>query len=256
MKVPRGTIIEKEMTRDVLREKKSAYRKYLDLAVGQVGFFRFLLYELVVTLFTNIPGALGYFLRKIFFPLILGKTGKGVVFGRGMTLRHPWKIEIGNNVVFDDYVTLDAKTAEGRITIGDNCIFAKNVTLSCKGGPIKIGNYVNISVNTTIYSNTGVEIGDYTFIAGHCYIVAGGNHEIEDTTKPILFQPILSKGGVKIGEDCWIGAGSVILDGVTLEKGVVVGAHSLVNKSFPAYSIIVGSPAKLLRKRGEKKDIS
>lgn len=237
-------------TRDLLKEKKSPFAKYKEIASGRVGFLKFLYYELVITLFTNVPGALGYFLRKIFFRPLFKRIGKGVVFGRGMIIRNPWKIELGNNVFFDDYCMIDAK--RGSIKIGTGCLFARNVTLSCKGGTIELGEEVNLSANVTIYSNSRVFIGSKTFIAGHCYIVAGGEHEFEDISKPIVEQGIKESKGVTIGEDCWLGASVTVLDGTRLGKGCIVGANSLVRGTFEDFSILVGSPAKLLRKRGEK----
>ncbi len=236
-------------TRYVLRREGSALKKYRRLAPGDVGLLRFLYYEAVITLFANIPGALGYLLRKLFFPPLFKRCGKGVVFGRGMTIRNPANIEIGHGVVFDDYVLLDGKG--GILKIGDRCLVARGATLSCKYGDIILGNDVNISNNVTIYSNHRVEIGDKTFIAGHCYIVAGGEHYFEDTTIPILDQGIKEGRGVKIEGDCWIGAATTVLDGTHLAHGCVVGASALLKGAFEPYSIIVGIPGRVIRKRGE-----
>ncbi len=236
-------------TRYVLREKGSALEKYKKLAPGEVGLFRLLYYEFAITLFTNIPGALGYLLRRIFFPPLFKSCGRGVVFGRGMTIRNPMNIEIGDGVVFDDHVLLDGKG--GNLRIGHRCIVARNSTLSCKYGDIFLGDDVNISNNVTIYSNHRVEIGGKTFIAGHCYIVAGGEHHFEDTSKPILEQGIKEGKGVKIEEDCWIGASSTVLDGTRLGHGCVVGAGALIKGDFEPYSIIVGVPGRVIRKRGK-----
>jgi len=239
-------------TRDLLKERSSALKKYRELASGKVGILKFLYYEFAITCFTNIPGALGYVLRKIFFKPLFRKIGKGVVFGRGMIIRNPWNIEIGNNVFFDDYVMIDAK--QGEIKIGSGSLFARNSTLSCKKGTIEIGNEVNVSANVTIYSNSSIKIKDLTFIAGHCYLVAGGEHEFEDPEKPIVEQGIKESRGIIIEEDCWLGASVVVLDGTRLGRGCVVGANTLLKDEYEPLSIIVGSPGKVLRKRGEKKN--
>ena len=76
------------------------------------------------------------------------------------------------------------------------------------------------------------------------------NHNYEDMTIPIRMQGVTNKG-IKIGNDCWIGAGAVFLDGAELGDGCVVGANSVVNKKFDDNSIIVGMPAKMIKKRGE-----
>lgn len=234
----------------IIDEKKGAREKYKNLFLGSVGFFYFIKYELVITLFSSIPGAMGFLLRKIFFPKLFKKTGKGVIFGKNMTIRHPKKIEIGNNVVFDDNTVVDAKGEQNRgISIGNNVLIGRNTIVSCKGGDITIDDYSNIGPNNTLISESTLNIGKYVFTAGQSYIIAGGNHSFEDRETPIWFQPSVSKGGVNIEDDIWIGASSTILDGVTIKKGSIVGAGSLVIKNIPSYSIAVGNPAKVIKKR-------
>lgn len=210
----------------------------------------FLKYEMIMTLFSPIPGAAGLFLRKIFFPLLFKKTGRGVVFGRNMTIRHPGKISIGDNVIFDDYTVLDAKGRDNHgITIGDNAVIGRNSIISCKGGDIRIGDFSNIGPNNSLFSESRLIIGQYVFTAGHTYMVAGGNHGFEDREMPIYFQPSVSRGGIIIEDDIWIGATVTIIDGVTIGKGSVIGAASLVNQSIPPMSIAVGVPARVVKKR-------
>jgi acetyltransferase-like isoleucine patch superfamily enzyme len=234
----------------LLDEKKSAHKKYIDLFVGKRNLWQIIKYESIIFLFSWIPGALGLFLRKLFYPMILGKVGKGVVFGHHITLRHPHKTFIDDNSFIDDFAVLDAKGEEDLgIVLGKNVIVGRNTILSCKGGSIKLGDYANISAGCSLLSETKIAIGNYTFLAGHCYLVAGGNHSIESTDIPIMFQPSLIKGGITIEEDCWLGASVIVLDGVSLGKGCVVGAGAVVTKSFPDYSIVVGVPAEKTKSR-------
>lgn len=234
----------------LLDEEKSASEKYLDLFLGKKNLWQIVKYESIIFFFSWIPGALGLFLRKIFYPLILGKVGKGVVFGHHITLRHPHKIFIGDRSFIDDYAVLDAKGEEDRgIVLGKNVIIGRNTILSCKGGSIEVGDYANISAGCSLLSEDKITLGKYSFLAGHCYLVAGGNHSFERTDIPIMFQPSLAKGGISIEEDAWLGASVVILDGVSLGKGCVVGAGAVVTRSFPAYSVLVGVPAKKIKNR-------
>src|SRR5262245_58696885 len=94
-----------EATRD---PKRSLLAKYQDLVVGSRCLLDLVLYELVVTATSWVPGALGLALRKLCFPLVLGRVGRNVTFGQGIVLRHPSKVRIGDDVVVDDYVLLDA----------------------------------------------------------------------------------------------------------------------------------------------------
>lgn len=115
-------------------------------------------------------------------------------------------------------------------------------------GPIQIYNYGEI--------NSGLEIGNLCSIAQDVKFILGGNHYTNRLfTYPI--NPMISgfgcggysKGKIIIGHDCWIGIGTILLSGISIGNGCVIAAGSVVTKSFPPYSIIGGSPAKLLRMR-------
>jgi acetyltransferase-like isoleucine patch superfamily enzyme len=234
----------------LLDKKESAYKKYVDLFIGKKGVWQFCKYEFIVTLFSWIPGALGFFLRKIFYRFLFNKVGRGVAFGHNITLRHPHKITIGDNSFIDEGAVLDAKgDADQGIFIGDNVIVGRNSILSCKGGSIHLGDFANISANCSLLSESKIVLGKHTFLAGQCYLVAGGNHSFERTDIPIMFQPSVRKGGIVIGSDCWLGASVVVLDGVSLEEGCVIGAGAVITKSFPAYTVAAGVPARTVRLR-------
>ena len=238
-----------EFQKTLLDTKESALKKYMKLVIGKKSFWALLNYEIIVTLFSWVPGALGYFLRKIFYPKLFKKCGKGVVFGKGLTIRHPSKIEIGDNVVIDDFCVLDAKgdNNEG-IKIGNNVILARNTVVSCKGGNILIDDNTNISYNCIIHSESNVKLGKNILIAAYCYIIGGGMHSFERTDIPIIQQGSISKG-ITIEDNCWLGADVKILDGVTLGRDSVVGAGSVVNKNIPPFSVCAGIPAKVVKNR-------
>jgi acetyltransferase-like isoleucine patch superfamily enzyme len=242
---------EASLQKKLIDQRKSFSQKYAALVIGKQGFWVFLKYELIVLLFSWVPGALGYALRRIFYPSLLGSVGRGVVFGKGITLRHPHKIRIGDNTTIDDFAVLDAKGEDNRgILIGRNVYIGRNTILSCKEGSIVLGDYNNLSANCSLLSETEIELGPYCFLAGNCYLVAGGNHSFEDVTTPIMFQPSFSKGGIRIAEDVWLAAGTIVLDGVTIGKGCVVGAGSVVTRSLPELSVAVGAPARVRKTRG------
>ena len=100
---------------------------------------------------------------------------------------------------------------------------------------------------SVIYGQGGVVIGNNVRIAAHTVIVPS-NHIFTDTTIPIYLQG-LSKKGIVIKDDVWLGAGVKVLDGVTIETGCVIGANSVVTKSTDSYGIYIGVPARLLKKR-------
>ena len=245
------------LQKKLIDDKKSSSHKYSALIIGKKGFFPLIKYELIVLLFSRIPGALGFFFRKIFYPRLFDRVGNGVVFGRNLTLRHPHKIRIGSHTILDDNVVLDAKgeSNEG-IRIGDNVYIGRTTILSCKEGSIYLDDYCNLSANCSLLSETEIKLGKYCFLAGNCYLVAGGNHSYDDVSTPIMFQPSYSKGGIQVGDDIWMGAGTIVLDGVSIGQGSVVGAGSVVTHSLSEYSISVGAPAKKIKdRRQEEKEI-
>jgi len=240
--------------KELLSEKKSLSAKYSSLVVGEKGFWKLLRFELVNLLFSRVPGALGLALRRIFYPCLFQRVGKGVVFGRNITLRHPHKVVLGDNCVIDDNVVLDAKGEKNYgLRLDGNVYIGRNTILSCKEGSISIGEYSNISANCSLLSETEIILGRYCFLAGHCYLVAGGNHSFDDVSRPIMFQPSLSKGGIRLGDDVWLGAGVIVLDGASVGQGTVVGAGAVVTGSLPEYVVAVSSRRQVITDRREKK---
>jgi len=236
--------------KDILDKKKGAFTKYREMFPGDVSFFFFIKYETIIALFTSFPGAAGFFLRKIFFKKLFGKVGRGVVFGRNMTIRHPKKISIGDHVIFDDNTVIDAKgKGNSGIVIGSNVLVGRNSVISCKGGDIEIGDYSNIGPDNIIISESSVSIGKYVFTSGKLYMIAGGNHTFDRKDIPIWKQPSVSKGGIRIEDDVWIGASSTILDGVKIGTGAIIGAATLVHKRIKPYTVSLGVPAQLVKKR-------
>lgn len=222
-------------------KEKSLGGKYRDIFVGRRGLGALLKYEFL-TLLSGIPGAVGYALRKVLYRTLLGEVGRGVVFGRHLTFRHPHKIRIGAGTIIDDFAVLDAKGDENEgIRIGTQAYIGRNAILSCKEGSIRLGDKTNISANCTLLSETEINLGSYCFLAGNCYLVAGGNHSFADTSKPIMLQPSLAKGGITIGEDVWLGAGVIVLDGVTIGSHSVIGAGSVVSIPLPEFAYARGA---------------
>lgn len=243
------------LQKKLIDERKSFFEKYASLVVGKKGLLSLLKYETITILFSWVPGAPGLFLRRLFYPLLFRSVGKGVVFGRQITLRHPHKVSLGENTVVDDYAVLDAKgEANAGIQIGRNVYIGRNCILSCKEGSIFLDDYCNLSANCSLLSETEIRIGRYCFLAGQCYLVAGGNHGFKDISVPIMFQPSVSKGGIRVGEDVWLGAGVIVLDGVSVGRGSVVGAGGVVARPLPEYSVAAGVPARRIRDRREKQE--
>ncbi|MDH3346546.1 MAG: hypothetical protein OEM02_00400 [Desulfobulbaceae bacterium] len=229
--------------------KQSALQKYQSIVVGRPGLWHLLIYELFTTLLGPLPGALGLVLRKKFYPMLFGKVGRNVVFGRSLTIRHPHKITLGDNCIIDDYAVLDAKGQSNKgITMGNNVMLGRNSVLSCKNGDLLIGDNVNIAMNCFLQSAATVSIGKDTLLSAYCYLIGGGDHKTERTDIPIMAQGQIVRG-ITIGDDCLLGAGVYIQDGVKIGKGVVIGTGAVVTKEISEHTVAVGIPAKVVKNR-------
>jgi acetyltransferase-like isoleucine patch superfamily enzyme len=228
--------------------RRSAREKYEMLVVGRSGWGALIQHELVTLLSQNIPGALGFALRKALYPSLLGACGRNVVFGQNVVLRHPAKIRLGDNVVVDDNCLLDAKGASNAgITIGSGVFIGRNTILSCKDGDILVEDGANIGFNCELFSASRVRVGRGTLLAAYCYLI-GGDHDFSDPDRPVLEQGRRSLG-VSVGEGAWLGAGAKILDGVTIGDRAIVGAGAVVRDAVPDGSIAVGIPARVVGQR-------
>lgn len=216
--------------------------------MGKTYLVSLLKYELITFFFGGLPGALGLYLRSKLYPLLLGAVGRNVVFGRGITLRHPHKIRIGQNVIIDDYCLLDAKgDSNTGISIGDGAFIGRNSILCCKNGDIEIQSQVNISFNCEIFSSHRLVIGRGTMVAAYCYIMSGGSYDYQHSDIGFAAQDGYAKGPTVIGEGCWLGAKVVVLDGVSIGDRAVVGAGAVVTKNIPAHVLVMGVPAKVVK---------
>jgi acetyltransferase-like isoleucine patch superfamily enzyme len=231
---------------------QSALQKYMDLAVGRRSAGALLRYELITCLAGPMPGAAGYLLRKLLYPRLLGSVGRGVVFGRGVVLRHPHKIHIGDGTVVDDNCVLDAKGTGNRgIRLGSNVILARNTILSCKDGDITIGDHTNIAINCLVHAESTVEVGAGVLVASYCYLIGGGSHDFDRVDVPIIQQDSVPPRGIVLEDGAWLGARVTVLDGVRVGRNAVVGAGAVVTADVAPYGIAVGMPARVVRMRGE-----
>lgn len=161
-------------------------------------------------------------------------------------------------------------THEGRLVIEDG---VELQGISQRG--IRFGSDVSIGRDTAIRPSSyyggeagvGLTVGDRSSFATGCFVGCSGeitigadvlfgpgcriyseNHVFADTETTIKSQGV-ERSFVRIGDDCWIGSGTIIAAGVTIGTGVVIGAGSVVTRDIPDHSIAVGSPARVVRSR-------
>lgn len=236
--------------------ERSAMRRYADLVVGpEASYAQLLRYELITMLFGRLSGALGLALRKVFYPSLFRRCGKGVVFGRDLVVRNAHRITLGDNVILDDGCVLDGRGAgPAGIEIGERVILGRGVSIQAKIGPITIGADSDIGMGSVIHSQGGVEIGRAVVLGGGCKLSGGVFQTARSAGEPggemaTREQTRWTKGPIRIRDRCLIGFGSMFLDGVEIGEGSVIGAGSLMAKSVPPYSVAAGVPGRVLRAR-------
>lgn len=232
----------------------SALDRYRSVIVGGGGFGRLLYYEWCVWM-THCPGALGLLLRRTFWPALFRSCGRGTMFGTGIALRHPHRIELGERVILGDGCILDARNedAEVALAVGDDTILGTDVMVSCKGGTARIGARCGLGARTIVHAVHGsdAELGDDLVIGPNCYIAGGGNYVMERTDVPIARQGLRAGEHVRLQGDNWLGAGVTVLPGVTVGRGAVCAAGSVLDEDVPPMSICAGVPARVIRSRQE-----
>ena len=187
-------------------------------------------------------------LRVKYYAGKLKKMGSGVKIGANGKIVNPQYISIGDNVVINDNVTLIAR-GEGGIAIGNGAALQDRVYLDTerKDGYISVGERVYIGTGTTMFGHVGLEIGDHTLLAQNI-TVTPYSHIFDDPEADIFTQ-----GGrverVTIGRDCYLGMGVCVMYSGSIGDGTVIGAHSTVVKPIPPFSVAVGTPARVIKKR-------
>lgn len=226
--------------------------------------------KIITTLLGWIPLLPGLAVRYLLYPTIFSKMGRSVKVYPDVRLKNSQRIEIGFGVVLNRGVEIRINT-EDRVELGDRVCLFRDVQINStgKGNSIKLRNLVCLDSGVIIKTHDGgqIEIGEHTYIgpyssvvghgkikigkdcriASHCSICAH-NYNFNKITTVIRKQGFNFKG-ITIEDDCWLGSGVKVVDGVTIAQGSVIGAGAVVTKDIPPYSIAVGVPAKVISKR-------
>lgn len=160
------------------------------------------------------------------------------------TLKERLARSAGAQIAETAYIAKDARIFTSSLIVGDRSWIAGHALVR---GDVEIGS--NCSINPYACISGKVRCGNGVRIASLVSIV-GFNHGFDDPNIPINDQPHETLG-ITIGDDVWIGANAVILDGVAIGKGAVIAAGAVVTKDIPDLAIAAGVPAKVVRRRGE-----
>lgn len=167
-----------------------------------------------------------------------------------------------------EFIYKDKMLKIGYLSNAQNCTFGRYNTLydNVELNNVELGNFTYIANSTAIMNTT---VGKYCSIGPNCKIGLG-KHPSKDfvSTHPIFFSTLKQTQitfsdknyfeefeNIIIGNDVWIGANAIIIDGVRINNGAIIAAGSVVTKDIPAYAIVGGVPAKIIRFRFEKDKI-
>ena len=179
----------------------------------------------------------------------LDSAGVGARLRFGAEVFGPGAIHVGDRVLLSARCRLHAWTPTDEIVIGDACEVSPYAQLLSYGGWIRLGRNCTVHEFSVLYGQGGLEIGDNVRIAAHVVMIPE-NHAFDDVSRPIYEQG-LTRRGIVIEDDVWVGAGVRILDGVRVGKGSVLAAGAVVTRDVAPLSVMGGVPARLIRRRGE-----
>lgn len=208
----------------------------------------YILQGLLTTLLGWLPGLPGIALRAVFYRLMMRLDGMAAIEPH-VRLRHARNIRLGRGVYLDQGVYLHA--TPGGIQIGDRTTIMHSTELhvfnfrQLPHAFITIGRDTFVGESVVVRGQGGVSIGDSVLIAPGAKILAV-NHNFNDISRPIIEQGITGRG-IVIEDGAWIGGGAVVLDGVRVGRGAVVGANAVVTRDVPPNTVVVGSPAKVVK---------
>lgn len=183
-----------------------------------------------------------------------GVKNDGFLFvGRNVALKARSMIKAGKGVTIHNGCYIDALSTEG-IVFGNNVSAGKKTRIECTGNLQLIGKGMKVGDNAGLGSDNffgaagGIEIGD-DCILGNFISFHSENHNYSDPSAPIRLQGV-SRVGIKVGRNCWIGSKATILDGAVIEDGCIIAAGSVVKAGvYNADGIYGGVPAVFIKKR-------
>lgn len=191
--------------------------------------------------------------RGFYYKLFLKKS-QGLLFvGKKVEIKHGNHIQVGKNVKFENYSEIHGLSIDG-LSFGDNVTIGRETMIrpsSYYGGKLGLGLIIgdNSSIGPHGYVGCAgkIVIGNNVMIGPKCSMFAE-NHNFKDTDKPIKMQGV-NQLGINIEDDCWIGSNVVILDGVTVGKGSVIGAGTILTHDVPPNTVVIDRRDKYIKNR-------
>ncbi|NPD87000.1 hypothetical protein HNS38_19770 [Lentimicrobium sp. L6] len=184
---------------------------------------------------------------RIYLRLFFHKVGKNTDVHPSIEFESAEQITIQANCIIKKHVTIKGRSERKTgVFLGKGVSIREFSNIDSYGGYVKIHDYTAIGHHSFIGGQGGVEIGKYVMIGGYSYIISS-NHLFEKIKIPFMLQGE-KKAKIIIEDNVWVGAKCTILPGVKIGKNTVVGASSVVTKSFGSNVMIAGNPAKEIKK--------
>lgn len=192
-------------------------------------------------------------LRGFRIRLFLGSASGLFLVGKKARITHAGHIFCGRNVKFEDFSEIHGLCSEG-LHFGDNVTIGRGVMIRPSsyygidlGQGLRIGNNSSIGPHAYVGCSGMITIGENVMFGPKCSLFAE-NHVFSDTESTIKSQGVSQKG-ITVEDDCWIGSNVVILDGVTIGRGSVIAAGSIVTKDVPAGTIMMDKRNRVEKNR-------
>jgi len=205
--------------------------------------FRNLIYIFDKIRFSFLRGCLIYpFLRKhSSIPLI----------GRNVRLMAPWNLKTGKRNYIGDNSYIECYTKE-KVSLGNRVTLRENTWIQCRSGLNEPSEALIIEDNVYIGPNSVIGVGGKIIIRSGCQIgarlaISAESHILNKDSNDFVSGNV-SRKGVEIGKSTWIGNNVTLLDGIKIGEGCVVGAGSVVTKTIEEYCVIVGNPARVIKR--------
>lgn len=191
--------------------------------------------------------------RGMLTALRLGSCGGRLFVGRHVRLLFPRRMRVGERVLIGDYAFISAFGREGieigdRVSIREHAWIQITSRLDQPGEGLRIGSDSYIGPRCMLGAGGGIRVGARVLFGAGVQLLAE-DHVFQDPGTDIRDQGV-ARRGIVIEDDAWLGNAVIVLDGVTIGKGAVVGAGSVVTRDVPAGMVAAGNPARVLRERG------
>jgi acetyltransferase-like isoleucine patch superfamily enzyme len=191
-------------------------------------------------------------LRGVLHGWRLGACGGRLLLGARVRLLFPRHLRVGRNVLIGDDSYISAYSTGG-LSLGDHVRIREGAWIQATsvldepGVGLSIGDGTYIGPRVVLGAGGGIRIGARVLFGAGVHVLAE-NHAFGDPSAAIADQGV-TRAGIVVGDDAWIGGSAIVLDGVTVGAGAVIGAGSVVTRDVPPGAVAVGNPARVIRHR-------